>query len=302
MDRTNWQLGSININILMIGLVLENGRFIPIYFELLDKKGNSNQLERIELLEFLKIILNVDKPLVLVADREFVGKKWFVVLKKTNIDSAIRIRKTDYQIDLAKQMQISETKLQNKIRSDIETQGFFREKIIIEGEIFYYHAQPLRGKKDELSKSEKDIYIRFISTSKDPKWVAKVYSKRWKIEVFFEDIKEKGIRLEEINFKDLMKIRLMVAVASLCYALCLKQGLIEFKKRAIPYKLDKKSNNNYLRTSIFTKGFSTIQQIAININSVNNLIIKFLDDFPQKIYNFPIIQLISRKIALGKSV
>lgn len=206
-------------------------------------------------------------------------------------------------------MQISETKLQNKIRSDIEMQGFFSAEIIIEGEIFYYHAQPLRGKKDELSKSEKDIYIRFISTSKDPEWVAKAYFKRClprnlggKIEVFFEDIKEKGIRLEEINFKDLMKIRLMVAVASLCYALCLKQGLVEFKNQAIPYKLDKKSNNNYLRTSIFTKGFSAIQQIVISAQSLNNLIIKFLDDFPQKIHNFPIIQLISRKIALGKSV
>jgi hypothetical protein len=60
--------------------------------------------------------------------------------------------------------------------------------------------------------------------------------------------------------------------------------------------------NNYLRTSIFTKGFSTIQQIAININNVNSLISIFLDYFPQKIHNFPIIQLISRKIALGKSV
>jgi hypothetical protein len=302
MDRTNWQLGSININILMIGLVLENGRFIPVYFELLDKKGNSNQSERIELLELLKTIFIVDKPLVLVADREFVGKKWFAALKKTNIKCAIRVRKKDYQIDLVKQMQISETKLQNKIRSDIEMQGFFSAEIIIEGEIFYYHAQPLRGKKDEISKSEKDIYIRFISTSKDLEWVAKVYFKRWKIEVFFEDIKEKGIRLEEINFKDLMKIRLMVAVASLCYALCLKQGLVEFKNRAIPYKLDKKSNNNYLRTSIFTKGFSAIQQIVINVQSLNDLIIKFLDDFFQKNHNFPIIQLISRKIALGKSV
>lgn len=93
MDRTNWQLGSININILMIGLVLENGRFIPVYFELLDKKGNSNQSERIELLELLKTIFIVDKPLVLVADREFVGKKWFADLKKTNIKCAIRVKK-----------------------------------------------------------------------------------------------------------------------------------------------------------------------------------------------------------------
>jgi hypothetical protein len=61
-----------------------------------------------------------------------------------------------------------------------------------------------------------------------PKWVSVIYQKRWKIEVFFEDIKEKSIRLEQINSTDLMKVHLMVAVASLCYALSLKQGLMEF--------------------------------------------------------------------------
>jgi hypothetical protein len=308
MDRTNWQLGGININILMIGVII-NDRFIPIYFELLDKKGNSNQLERMELLSLLKIIFITEKPLVLAADREFIGKEWFASLQKSNIDFTIRVRKQDYQKDIAEQMQISETKLTNKIRNDIEVQGFFVEPIKIKGEIFYYHVQPLKGKKDDTSKSDKDIYIRYISTFKCPNQVSKVYFKRClprnlggKIEVFFEDIKEKGIRLEEINFTDLMKIRLMVAVASLCYALCLKQGLIEFKNRGIRPKLDKKSKNIYLRTSIFTKGFSAIQQIAFNIEILNNLIISFLDQVSRRINNYPIIQLISKKIALSKSV
>jgi hypothetical protein len=302
IDRTNWQLGKININILTIGIVLDNGRFIPIYFELLDKKGNSNQLERVELLELMKTIFELDKPLVLVADREFIGKNWFVNLKKSAIDFVIRIRKTDYQNDVATQMGISQTKLHHKIRSDIETKGFFVAPIEIKGELFYYHVQPLRGKKDETSKSDKDIYIRFISTKASSNWVSKMYCKRWKIEVFFEDIKEKGIRLEEINFKDLMKVRLMVAVASLCYALCLKQGLIEFEKRPTKYKLDKKSGNNYLRTSIFTKGFSMLQQIVLNVNDLNNLIIKFLDEVPQKINNYPILQLLSKKNSFEESV
>jgi hypothetical protein len=119
--------------------------------------------------------------------------------------------------------------------------------------------------------------------------ISQIYCKRWKIEVFFENIKEKGIRLEEINFEDLMKIRLMVAIASICYVLCLKQGLIEFDKRPIKYKLDKKSGNSYLRTSIFTKIFSALQQITFNIKSLNYLIIKLLEDKPQKINNYPII-------------
>jgi hypothetical protein len=302
IPRTREQLGKVNINILMIGIVLDNGRFIPIYFELLDKKGNSNQLERIELLDFMKTIFEVDKPLVLVADREFIGKNWFVSLQKSAIDFVIRIRKTDYQNDLVAQMGISEIKLHHKIRYEIATKGFFVAPIKIKGVLFYYHVQPLREKKDEISKSDKDIYIRFLSTKADPNWISQIYCKRWKIEVFFEDIKEKGIRLEEINFKDLMKIRLMVAIASLCYVLCLKQGLIEFEKRPIKYKLDKKSGNSYLRTSIFTKGFSALQQIAFNIKSLNQLIIKLLEDKPQKINNYPIIQLVNKKVFLDKSV
>lgn len=88
MDRTNWKLGILNINILMIGIVLENG-------------GNSNQAERIVLLEWMKTIFNVDKPLVLAADREFIGKQWFDSLKTADIDFDIRLRKKDYLNDLA---------------------------------------------------------------------------------------------------------------------------------------------------------------------------------------------------------
>jgi hypothetical protein len=147
MDRTNWQLGKVNINILMIGIVLDNGRFIPIYFELLDKKGNSNQLERIELLDFMKTIFEVDKSLVLVADREFIGKNWFISLQKSAIDFVIQIRKTDYQNDLVAQMGISEIKLHHKIRYERATKGFFVAPIQIKGVLFYYHVQPLKEKK-----------------------------------------------------------------------------------------------------------------------------------------------------------
>lgn len=94
----------------------------------------------------------------------------------------------------------------------------------------------------------------------------------------FEDIKEKGIRLEQINFKGFDKIRLMVAVASLCYALCLNQGLIDFEKRQIPQKKDKRSKKSYPRTSIFTKGYEIIEQTILNVNMLNKLIISILEE------------------------
>lgn len=302
IDRTNWKLGVVNINILTIGLVLDNGKFIPLYFELLDKKGNSNQSERKTLLSELHLIFNVSKPLTLAGDREFIGKDWFKELVDLSYDIVIRLRKKDYKQLLADQMKITLTQLEHKIRNDVSTKGYFTAKIEIKGEALFYHVRLLKGQKDELSKVDKDIYIRFISTQQNICWVSKIYDKRWKIEVFFEDIKEKGIRLEQINFKDFDKIRLMVAIAALCYALCLNQGLIVFKKRLIPQKKDKHSLKYYPRTSIFTKGYEIIEQNILNANELYKLIIKILGPEKHIIHNYPIIQLIRNRVSFEESV
>ena len=50
VDRTNWELGNCSINILMLGVV-HNGVSFPLLWWMLDKKGNSNTTERIELVE-----------------------------------------------------------------------------------------------------------------------------------------------------------------------------------------------------------------------------------------------------------
>ncbi len=41
MDRTNWRWGKSDINILILGIVFK-GTAIPIYWMLLDKRGNSD--------------------------------------------------------------------------------------------------------------------------------------------------------------------------------------------------------------------------------------------------------------------
>lgn len=50
MDRTNWRWGKSDINILMLGIVFK-GTAIPIYWILLDKRGNSDTPERIALIQ-----------------------------------------------------------------------------------------------------------------------------------------------------------------------------------------------------------------------------------------------------------
>ena len=50
MNRTNWKFSSTNINILTLGIIYEGIAF-PIAFKMMDKRGNSNTEERMELIQ-----------------------------------------------------------------------------------------------------------------------------------------------------------------------------------------------------------------------------------------------------------
>jgi len=70
-DRTNWQWGKTDINILMLAVVYK-GIAIPVYWLLLNKQGNSSTRERIALLKrfvrefgkgrIIKFLADRDKP------------------------------------------------------------------------------------------------------------------------------------------------------------------------------------------------------------------------------------------------
>ena len=91
IDRTNWKLGKLNINILTAGIIYEGVAF-PICWMLLSKQGNSNSGERIYLME--KMLKHIPKSHihVVVADREFIGKEWFRWLDTQQIPFVIRIK------------------------------------------------------------------------------------------------------------------------------------------------------------------------------------------------------------------
>ena len=91
LDRTQWMLGKIPINFLVLSAV-HGGIAFPLFWQFLAKKGNSNTQERIELLgQFLKVV-GSDKIDCLVADREFIGAEWFAWLRANHIPFCIRIR------------------------------------------------------------------------------------------------------------------------------------------------------------------------------------------------------------------
>ena len=92
LDRTQWQFGEHTFNILMLGVVHEGIAF-PVVWCLLEKQGNSNTDERIQLFNQFLEHFGERKLACLTADREFIGEDWFCyLLQEPHTPFRIRIR------------------------------------------------------------------------------------------------------------------------------------------------------------------------------------------------------------------
>jgi len=91
IDRTEWKYGNNWINILTLAIVYKAIAF-PICWKILNKKGDSNTEERKELVEEFINIFGVKSIKFLLADREFIGQRWFSYLIIKGIDFRIRMK------------------------------------------------------------------------------------------------------------------------------------------------------------------------------------------------------------------
>lgn len=94
LDRTQWNFGKVSFNILRLGIAHEGVAF-PLLWVLLDKRGNSNTCERIDLIDQFLEVFSTSAVAYLTADREFVGKDWLGYLKRRGIRFRLRIRHSD---------------------------------------------------------------------------------------------------------------------------------------------------------------------------------------------------------------
>jgi hypothetical protein len=117
LDRTNWKFGTKNINILMLGVSYKNVAF-PLMFKMLDKRGNSDTQERINLIKLYIELFGKESIDCILADREFVGEKWLEFLNQNNIRYYNRIRNNFKFYSYQKQEEIKAFWLFNNLNID----------------------------------------------------------------------------------------------------------------------------------------------------------------------------------------
>ena len=243
LDRTNWQFGQFSINLLVLAII-HNGVAFPVYWSFLAKKGNSNTAERIALMEKFITTFGTAGIACLVADREFVGQKWFKYLRQHKILFRIRVRQ-NFQV-AAKQGSIPVMAIFQHLAVG-ESLVLSRKRFIL-GQPLY-----LIGLRLE------DEYLILVTDQK-PQTALEDYGKLWNIETLFGILKSRGFRLEETHLTEAESINKLLALLALATVWAFKVG--EWLHQQQPLKIKK---HGRLAKSLFRYGLDHLRSIVFDI-------------------------------------
>lgn len=186
--------------------VVYKGIAIPIYWTLLDKRGNSNTAERIALMQCYLNKFDNENVHGLLADREFIGEKWLAWLKSKGIDFYIRIKK--------------DAKVPNSRGVLMQAHCLFRFLKIGES-LTIRQPRTMTGVEVYLSALRLDDgELLIIASSKLCENALEIYGKRWEIETLFSCLKGRGFNLEDTRVTDTTRIKrlLVIPVIAFCWA------------------------------------------------------------------------------------
>jgi hypothetical protein len=252
LDRTNWKFGKLDINILML-TVAYKGIALPLMWNYLKKRGNSNISERIDLIKQILLLIGADNIDCLLGDREFVGAEWIEWLDKQNIPFLFRIRNNSlleglFPVNIFFKNLASNKKIKNG-------------KTVLWGKAVYLSTR-WSYKKDEL--------VTIISNRKfqNP---FKIYRKRWEIETFFGCLKKRGFCFEDTHLIHTERIEKLIYVLTIAF--CWSHLVGEKKEEKIP--IEKKSHGRKAK-STFRYGFDELRKILLNPRKKIRALFKWL--------------------------
>lgn len=239
IDRTNWQWGNANINIFMLSVVYK-GIAIPLYWQLLNKRGNSNAKERIALVQRFIDKFGTENIDCILADREFVGNEWFQWLNDNDIGFCIRIKKN--------------SKVTNRFGRSVQVHTLLRQVMV--GECFLLNrivkVHDVHVRLFAYRNKDNELMIVATNDLSQTKGID-LYAKRWEIETLFSCFKSRGFNLEETHLTQKDRIKKLIAIFSIAFCWCYKVGIRKHEHKPIQLK-----NHGRLTHSLFRYGLDTV--------------------------------------------
>lgn len=255
LDGTSWRSGKTKFHFLTLCVVYYNVA-IPICWVNLQKIGHSSTQERIGLVKGALLRFDLSYS-VLIADREYVGTKWFKYLINNDIDFIIRLKRGTYMEAVDQSEGRSYMQLCNKIR---------RSKVAgkVLGKSFILEGMPLNIVVLKNSKGNADDPLIYLLTSLDEsaRSVADKYRMRWKIEAFFKHMKTNGFSLETMNLGTQSRCQLLMAIVVFTYVLSIKEGLKTYRKVRVKNYAD---GSQQREESVFRHGLNNLMRFCAEL-------------------------------------
>ncbi len=263
IDRTNWKFGQTNINIFMLGVTYKGVAF-PLLFKMLDKRGNSNCRERIDLVDRFIRLFGTNCIDCLMADREFVGDNWIKFLNDNNIRYYIRIRNNFRVFIPHKNKEIKVSWLFNSLKTG---EFLHYRRIIRMGTQLCY----VSGCKVN-SKGKGTEFLIIVSFNK-PEQAQINYKDRWQIETCFRAMKTSGFDIEKTHLQDIERLEKLTLIVMIAFVWCYKTGIFIHENIK---KIEIKKHGRKAK-SIFKCGLSYIANVLLNAKIQDNIgIFEFL--------------------------
>lgn len=271
IDRTEWDFGCHQSNILMVVAGYEEF-MIPIYWAMLDNNsGNSSAQGRIDAVSHCIQLIGKERIGFVVGDREFVGNKWLKWLKDNNIRFVMRIPKGHYIYRADGSVQCIEG-LGLKEGTPLVMEG-----VMVDGVWANVWLMKL-----------KDGDFLFLFGTVTVKFMGQLYRKRWGIEACFQNMKQRGFDLEKSHVKIDERLRKLIGLVSITYAVCTSLGIYQHQK----IKPIRRKKHGYKENSFTRVGIDLIQKWFRPENLIPEKVARRIDAF---------FRLITRKLLIYKA-
>ncbi|MEY2832750.1 MAG: hypothetical protein RLZZ574_2008 [Cyanobacteriota bacterium] len=203
IDRTRWQ----STNILVISWIY-NRRAIPLYFELLDKKGNSNWSEQTKTIAHVISKLKKYK-IVILGDREFCSVDLASWLRQKKVYFCLRLKKNNF-VELESEIWYQLKQLGLKPGISFYLRGVKMTKC---KQVVGFDLAAKWQKKHYGLTSEEGWFI--LTNLGSLEMAITAYKKRFGIEEMFRDFKKGGYNLEgtKVTGDRLISLLILMSIA-----------------------------------------------------------------------------------------
>lgn len=244
LDRTNWKVGAVEINILMLSIV-SRGIGFPVVWLVLPKAGSSDTTERETVIEIFIKLFGAPNIASLLGDREFVGKAWFRFLKRRRIRFYLRLRK--------------DTLVRNGRGKMVQAWRLFAatriNRVLVIGEARRMWGFDLFLSGCRLRHGE---YLILVAPEFSPA-PEQEYKIRWGIETLFGALKSRGFNLEDTRLQDAERMSRLLALLAIAFTWAFVVG----QWQAIVKELSLKKHG-YPPKSIFRLGLNMLCRLVTN--------------------------------------